>query len=186
MHCFHCPCNRGIICVANCRAEAFFDLPTVYAGEWWFGRGSCHPSMPAEELDPSHHIFRYVGGASIDGDFIEPAALRRKVEGGRTEEGLSVNWVEYFRKSTSGEAVQPLVQIFARKKFKVGKTSKFALLNVANAKKVASVYATVAIVLDPQQDDPSHSLVKDYDETLNDQVAEQLAKAIIRTYPVNP
>jgi hypothetical protein len=59
-------------------------------------------------LDPAHHIFRYVGGALIDGDFIDPAAFRRKIkEDGKMEEGLSVNWVEYFRKHTPRESVPP-------------------------------------------------------------------------------
>lgn len=138
------------------------------------------------DLDPSHHIFRYVGGASIDGDFIEPAAFRRKKkEHGQIEEGSSVNWVEYFQKPTPQGAVPPLRDIFVRKGRKVGTTSRFALLNVGEAKTAAMKYAAVAIVLDEQPDDPSHSLVKGYDEALNDQVAEQLAGVIIAAYPAN-
>jgi hypothetical protein len=122
------------------------------------------------DLDPSHHIFRHVGGASIDGDFIDPAAFRRKKQkDGQIEEGLSVNWVEYFQKPTPQEAVPVLRDIFMKKGRKVGATSKFALLNVGAAKTAAMKYATVAIELDAQVDDPSHSLVKAYDEALNDQ-----------------
>jgi hypothetical protein len=33
---------------------------------------------------------------------------------------------------------------------------------------------------------PKPSLVKDYDEALNDQVAEQLAKFVMDAYPANP
>ncbi len=138
------------------------------------------------DLDPSHHIFRHVGGASIDGDFIEPAAFRRKKKDGQIEEGLSVNWVEYFQKPTPQEAVPQLRDVFVKKGRKVGSTSKFALLNVGAAKTAAMEYATIAIVLDEQDDDPSHSLVKDYDEALNDQVAERLASVIIDAYPANP
>jgi hypothetical protein len=57
------------------------------------------------------------------------------------------------------------------------------LLNVESAKAAASEYAAVSIVLDKQPDDGSHSLVKDYAEALNDQVAEQLHKAMITSYP---
>jgi hypothetical protein len=57
---------------------------------------------------------------------------------------------------------------------------------VGTAKNATMKYATIAIVLDEQDDDPSHSLVKDYDEALNDQVAEQLAKVIMDAYPANP
>ncbi len=105
------------------------------------------------DLDPSHHIFRHVGGASIDGDFIEPAAFRRKEKHGKIEKGLSVNWVEYFQKPTPQEAIPLLRDTFVRKGRKVGTTSKFALLNVGAAKTAAMRYATVAIVLDAQDDD---------------------------------
>jgi hypothetical protein len=134
------------------------------------------------DLDPSHHIFRYVGGASIDGDFIEPAAFRRKVKDSKLEEGLSVNWVEYFKKATPKEAIAPLREIFD-KKFKIGATAKFALLNVGAAKTAAARYTAVSIVLDEQDDDPSHSLIKDYDEAFNNQVAEELQKVIIDSFP---
>jgi hypothetical protein len=134
------------------------------------------------DLDPSHHIFRYVGGASIDGDFIEPAAFRRKMKDGKLEEGLSVNWVEYFQKATPKEAIAPLREIFDKKKFKIGATAKFALLNVGAAKTAAARYTTVSIVLDEEDDDPSHSLIKDYDQAFNNQVAEELQKVIIDSF----
>jgi hypothetical protein len=139
------------------------------------------------ELDPPHHVFRHVGGAFIDGDFIEPAVFRRKIkEDGKMEDGLSVNWVEYFQKATPEEAILPLCVIFAKKNRKVGVTSKFALLNVGEAKNAAAKYSSVSIVLDGKDDDPSHSLVKDYEEALNDQVAEELQKVIITAYPPPP
>lgn len=62
----------------------------------------------------------------------------------------------------------------------------FALLNVEEATKAAAKYAAVSIVLDAQENDPSHSLVKDYDEALNDQVAEELQKIIMAAYPPPP
>jgi hypothetical protein len=140
----------------------------------------------ADEIDDADHIFRYVGGGAIDGDFIEPAAFRRKIKDGKLEEALSVNWVEWFRMSTPREAVQPLRDVFLKKDFRVGPTSRFALLNVGGAKHAAAKYAAVSIILDEQPDDQSHALVKDYDEALNEQVAEELAKAIIATYPTKP
>jgi hypothetical protein len=60
------------------------------------------------------------------------------------------------------------------------------LLKVANAKASASKYASVSIVQDKQPDDDSHSLVTGYAELLNDQVAEQLHKAMITSYPTTP
>jgi len=138
-------------------------------------------------LAPAHHIFRYVGGASIDGDFIDPAAFRRKKkQDGKLEDGLSVNWVEYFRTTSPAEAVPSLCDIFLKKGRTIGTTSKFALLNVGAAKKAAAKYAAVSIVLNAQINDPSHSLIKDYDEALNEQVAEELQKVIMAAFPPAP
>jgi hypothetical protein len=140
----------------------------------------------ADAIDDNDHIFRYVGGSAIDGDFIEPAAFRRKKKQGALEAGLSVNWVEWFQTSTPQEAVRPLRDVFVKKNFTVGPTSRFALLNVGDAKTAAAKWTTIAIVSDEQPDDASHALVTHYDEAFNDQVAEQLAKAIIASYPTKP
>jgi hypothetical protein len=135
-----------------------------------------------DDLPPDHHIFRYIGGGSIHDDFIEPAAFRRKNKGGQLEAGLSVNWVEWFGTATPEEAVQPLCAVFRNKEYKVGATSRFALLNVATAKESASKYAPISILQYKQPKDESHSLVTAYPEALNDEIAEQLHKAMITSY----
>ena len=137
------------------------------------------------DLDYSHHFFRHIKKSWTDGDFIEPAAFRLREENGQFEKGLSVNWLEYFNQSTPQDAITPLRDILIRKGRTVGGQSKFALLNVGAAKDAAAKYIPVAIVLDEEPNDPSHSLVKGY-EAYNDQVAEELAKVIIDTFPVQP
>jgi hypothetical protein len=135
-----------------------------------------------DELEPSSHIFRHIKKSWIDGDFIEPAAFRLRQEpNGQFENGLSVNWVEYFQKDTPQEAVPLLREILKKKGRSVGGESKFALLNVGTAKAAAAKFTPIAIVLDKEEDDPSHSLVKGY-EAHNDQVAEELAKVVTNTY----
>jgi hypothetical protein len=135
------------------------------------------------DLDPSSHIFRHIKKSWMDGDFVEPAAFRLRQEaGGQLEKGLSVNWVEHFQKATPQEAVAPLRNTLLKKGRAVGGESKFALLNVGTVKAAAATYTHVAIVLDAEPDDPSHSLVTGYD-AYNDQVAEELAKVVINTYP---
>ena len=139
------------------------------------------------ELDSAHHIFRHVGGASIHDDFIDPAVFRRKkLKDGTLEPGLSVNWHEYFQKATPEETIAPLCEILRKKGRTIGPTSKFALLNVGAAKESAAQYTSVSIVLNEQDNDPSHSLVQDYDEALNELVAEQLQKVIIAAYQPTP
>ena len=137
------------------------------------------------DLDHSHHFFRHIKKSWIDGDFIEPAAFRLRREGEHFEKGLSVNWLEYFQQPTPQDAIAPLRDILTRKGRTIGGESRFALLNVGAAKDAAARYTPVSIVLDEEKDDPSHSLVKGY-EAYNDQVAEELAKVIMTTYPAKP
>jgi hypothetical protein len=139
--------------------------------------------MTMPELALSSHVFRHIKKTWMDGDFVDPAAFRLRQEtGGNLEDGLSVNWVEYFQKATAQEAIAPIRNALVKKGRSVGGESKFALLNVGTAKTAAAIYTSVAIVQDPEPDDPSHSLVKGY-EAYNDQVAEELAKVVIDTYP---
>jgi hypothetical protein len=139
--------------------------------------------MKKPDLNSSDHIFRHIKKSWMADDFIEPAAFRlRQEQDGRLENGLSVNWVEHFQKPTPKEAIAPLREILIKKGRSVGGESKFALLNVGTAKVAAAAYTSVSIVLDKEEDDPSHSLVQGY-EAYNDQVAEELAKVIITAYP---
>ena len=134
------------------------------------------------DLDRSHHFFRHIAPSRMDGDFIDPSAFWLREKNGKLEEGLSVNWLEYFKKSAPQDAIALLVDIFTKKNFTVRASSKFALLNVGAAKDAAARYTAIAIVLDEEVNDPSHSLVKGY-EAYNKQVAEELQKVIIASYP---
>lgn len=138
------------------------------------------------DLDPSSHIFRHIKKSWMDGDFVDPAAFRlRRGSDGRFEEGLSVNWVEYFQATTPAAAVEPLRKCLLDKGRVVGGESRFALLNVGAARAAAARYVPVEIVRDGEPDDPSHSLVKGY-AAYNDQVAEELAKVVSDTFPAKP
>jgi hypothetical protein len=136
-------------------------------------------------LDHSHHVFRHIKKSWTDGEFIDPAAFRLRREDGQFERGLSVNWLEYFQMPRPQEAIAPLRDILTRKGRTVGGESKFALLNVGAAKHAAAKYIPIAIVLDEEAGDPSHALVMGY-EAYNVQVAEELQKVIIATYPARP
>lgn len=138
------------------------------------------------DLDPSHHFFRHIKKSWTDGDFIDPAAFRLRKEDEGFEDGLSVNWVEYFKKSDPKDAIGPLREILEKKKRgrRIGGESKFTLLNVGAAKDAAAKYIPIAVVHNEEEDDASHSLVKGY-EIYNDQVAEELAKVIMAIYPAN-
>jgi hypothetical protein len=121
-------------------------------------------------LDHSHHVFRHIASSRIDGDYIDPSAFWLREKDGKLEEGLSVNWLEYFRVPTPQDAVAPLVDILQNKGFTVRASSRFALLNVGAAKDAAARYTSIAIILDTEVNDPSHALIKGY-EAHNKQVA---------------
>src|SRR4051812_11323272 len=108
------------------------------------------------DLDDSHHFFRHIKKSWIDGDFIEPAAFRLRTVAGSFEEGLSINWVEYFCKPNPQDAIAPLREVLEGKGRAVGGELKFALLNVGKAKAAAAEYCHLAIVHDEELNDPSH------------------------------
>ncbi|HUY13591.1 MAG TPA: hypothetical protein VMX16_08175 [Terriglobia bacterium] len=137
------------------------------------------------DLDHSHHFFRHIKKSWTDGTFVDPAAFRLAKRDGQFEEGLSVNWMEYFQRPTPQESIAPLREILINKGRSVGGESKFALLNVGTAKAAAAAYTAVAIVTDAEELDASHALVKGY-EAHNDEVAEELGKVIIGIYPAKP
>jgi len=141
------------------------------------------------ELDASHYIFRHIPKTKIHDDFIDASAFQLRTDRAtqKMEEGLSVNWVEYFQTSTPQEALAPLRQILETKKNgrRVGSESKFALLNVAAVKAAAAKYVPVRIVLDEEEDDRSHSLIKGY-EAFNELVAEEMSKVVIAAYSPPP
>src|SRR5262245_8444854 len=68
-----------------------------------------------------------------------PAFWLREKDG-KLEEGLSVNWLEYFKKSKPQDAIGPLMDILTNKGFTVRASSKFALLNVGAALAAAARY----------------------------------------------
>lgn len=147
-----------------------------------------------KHLPDADHIFRHIKSSWMDGEFVEPAAFRLREDPKSPtgfENGLSVNWVEFFQMADPAEAVVALCRVMRKNGRTVGTTSTFAMLNNGDVKIAASKYAQVAVVHDkiPPSDgrpgDLSHSLVTGY-ETYNDEVAEAIHKVILRTYPAAP
>ena len=109
----------------------------------------------------------------MDGEFIDPAAFRLREDLTSPtgfEDGLSVNWVEFFEKSDSAEAIVPLCEAMRANGRTVGITSAFAVLNNGTVKTAAFRYAQVAIIhaetapSNGKPGDLSHSLVTGYEE----------------------
>ena len=140
------------------------------------------------ELDESQHIFRHIKKSWMDGDTVTfNAFLLREDEAGQViERGLSVNWVEYFKKDTPQQAIPELRATFEQKGRGVGGQSRFALLNVG-AVHLAAAEAKctpVSVILDAP-DDPSHASIEGY-TAYNYQMALELSKVVIDSYPAKP
>jgi hypothetical protein len=170
----------------NCRRIA--RAAQLLLLSWFHTIVSARPQSPGgqhvsdDDLAPADHLFRHIKKSWIDDGFIEPAAFRLSdKEMGKIDDGLSINWVEYFERSNPQEAIPPLVALLERKR-KIGKESRFALLNVQSAKDAAARYTPIQIVMDREELDASHALIKGY-ASYNDQVAEELQKVIIASYP---
>jgi hypothetical protein len=85
-------------------------------------------------LPDDHHVFRHIKKTWMDGDFVDPAAFRLRMDfetGAVIEKGLSVNHVEHFKARSPRDAVPLIAKAFEAKKRKVGGESKFALLRLA-------------------------------------------------------
>ena len=130
----------------------------------------------------------------MDGNFVDPAAFRLRRHAKNLtgfEDGLSVNWVEFFQKADPSQATVNTCEILRANGRTVGINSGFALLNVGALKTAAARYVQVAVVQDeipPSEGKPgdsSHSLVTGY-ESKNEEVAEEIHKVIIHMYPAAP
>jgi hypothetical protein len=141
--------------------------------------------VSTDDLAAADHFFRHIKKSWIEDDFINPLAFRlSEKELANVDDGLSINWVEYFQKTNPQDAVAPLVAVLEKKR-KIGGESRFALLNVKAAKEAAAQYSAIQIVMDREDLDPSHALVKGY-ASHNDQVAEELQKVIMASYQAKP
>src|SRR5260370_34483177 len=113
------------------------------------------PEVPSDD-----HVLRHVTASAIDGDFVDPSAYRLKtLPGGTMEEGLSVNWAEYFKKATLAETVPLVVTALEGKGRTIRRTHKLAGINVGRAVAAASAYVAIRFIKDPEPKDPSHALV---------------------------
>lgn len=136
------------------------------------------PNYNMASLSSEDHVFRHIKKTWMDGDFIDPAAFRLR----GAEDGLSVNWVEFYQKEAPQDTIPPLCETFKKKRRNVGANSRFALLNVADIVDAASKYTDISVLICEEDDDLSHALIKGY-EHYNDLVAEALAKIVLQLFP---
>lgn len=105
-----------------------------------------------EALSDSNHILRYCSPIHVDkeSENIKASAFRLR----SSEEYLSVNWMEYFRKSVSVEEQTDEIRTALSKKLKLKSNGRFAKLRVGTVKNRIQD-AEVKHV--PEPEDPSHA-----------------------------
>lgn len=113
-------------------------------------------------LPDDNHVMRHApykkllkdeDGNAIGGFFPEAFELREN------ENGLSVNWLEYFA-GTHQENIEASVRKF-REIRSIGKTSAFGISSVDDIQKISSEYGAnkVRVVLEEEDDNMSHSVI---------------------------
>ncbi len=80
------------------------------------------------------------------------------------EDYLSVNWLEYFGKGNSTDAIEQVRKTFQSKNYQLKRGGRFAVLNISAAKKAALEADDCALCINhlPVGDDPSHAGIFGY------------------------
>ena len=132
-----------------------------------------------------HRVARYCGQTKQDeyGGPAVTAFFLRKIDG-KDEEGLSVNWVEYFGLSDQEEAMRSVRAALERKGREVGTEGIFALLRVGDTRRAASPQRSICFRHDPVAQDCSHTLIVGYQELEDMELATVLKEQTMEVVPV--
>ena len=145
--------------------------------------------MSVNEISDNNNVARYCRSSDIspiDGR-IMPTAFHLRID----DSYLSVNWMEFFGKGNFLEAIREIQNIFARKKFGVGASAKFAVLNVGTAKRSVTEQTRnrnrIFAAHEPVDDDPSHAGIFGINQDNYQIIADILAECVEKpTYPARP
>ena len=112
------------------------------------------------------------------------AFLPREGEG-----DLSTNWMEYFNRSSCEETFQSVRGAMRDKRFRVARTSVFAVVNVGAVKDAVSglddragTRRTVSVQRDPRDGDESHAVILGF-TSQDEAVADAIRRVVLRLFP---
>ena len=103
------------------------------------------------------------------------------------DDGLSVNWIEYFGLPTFLEAIEKVREAMRGKAYTIKKSGLFALINVGAARKAA--YANYGRQIQvrsdpkPEENDLSHSLIVGYQAKDDIEIALVLKEQACCVFP---
>ena len=103
------------------------------------------------------------------------------------ESSLSVNWLEFLDPANRLNAIQLVRDAFAKKRFAIRPTGRFAAINVGDAKEAAKAIELGPLKMEhaPSQRDQSHALISGYDESNDLEVATELW-ALVQSSDIYP
>jgi hypothetical protein len=136
--------------------------------------------MIGQLIPDSDHVGRYCKASTVENGEISAAAFMVR----KTEEYLSVNWLEELNRSDRATQIRELQSLYARK-LRVGAAARIAVLNVgglrAKVERESPDSRLLRILHEPESDDPSHAGIYEipYDDGI---VAELIAQAVLETH----
>ncbi len=135
--------------------------------------------MKGDPLPNHDHISRHCPFTTLANDQPSGASFILKPD----EEFLSVNWLEYFDVPDQQAQITQVRQVI---RLNLGAKAKFAVLNVAKVvdyvKENGPDNRVLAVLHEPEEDDPSHSGIHGY-RLEDDWVADLIAEVIEEIYP---
>lgn len=134
--------------------------------------------MKGDRIPDQHHVSRLCTQKHIDKGNIQATAFMLR----KSEESLSVNWVEFLNCVHRENEIEELRKIYS-KKLTVGLRSKIAILNVGKVRRKVLDETpdrrNINILHEPEIDDPSHSGIynlKPYDELIAELILETICE----------
>ena len=135
--------------------------------------------MKGDQVPDSDHISHYCKGTSIEADGSINGTAFQIREG---EEYLSVNWLEFLKKTSRNEEIAEVRNVL-QTKLKLGSRSRIAVANVGSLVNHVWEKRILNVKHEPElPDDPSHSGIFGYeiDDIL---IADMIAEVFQESYP---
>ena len=137
--------------------------------------------MKGQAIPDSDHVGRYCKASTVENGEISAAAFMVR----KTEDYLSVNWLEEINRSDRTTQMSELQSLYATK-LRVGAAARIAVLNVgglrAKVQRESPDNRLLRVLHEPESDDPSHAGI--YEISYDDDItAELIAQIVLETHP---
>ncbi len=139
--------------------------------------------MRNDIIQDSDHVSRYCKPRSLSPSTGLPTGASFMLRDDETY--LSVNWLEYLKKTSRVQEIEEVRRIFA-KKFNVASTGMFAVVNVGNTrnfvKNESNDSRQLQFIHEPEDNDPSHSGIHGISHQDNLTIAQLIADTVMECH----